>query len=226
MILNTVRAQSFDPSLFTAMGIEPLAQKILVIKSTNHFHAAFAPIASEVIYCSAGQPYPNDPGAHGLRQGAAGHLADLRRSLRGRRAREGGGMSFPWPEAGARIEDLPTPMPVIDEDRLAKNIARAQGYLDGHGKAFRPHIKTHKIPAVARAQLAAGAVGINCQKVTEAEAFADAGFEDILITYNILGPAKPRGSPRSTRASRASPSSPTARRRWRATRRRSRRRGR
>ena len=61
VILNTVRAQSFDPSLFTAVGIDPLTQKILVIKSTNHFHAAFAPIASEVIYCSAGQPYPNDP---------------------------------------------------------------------------------------------------------------------------------------------------------------------
>jgi microcystin degradation protein MlrC len=61
VILNTVRAQSFDPSLFTALGIDPLAQRILVIKSTNHFHAAFAPIASEVIYCSAGQPYPNDP---------------------------------------------------------------------------------------------------------------------------------------------------------------------
>jgi D-serine deaminase-like pyridoxal phosphate-dependent protein len=81
-------------------------------------------------------------------------------------------------------------MPVIDEDRLAANIARAQSYLDGHGLAFRPHIKTHKIPSVARAQIAAGAVGINCQKVSEAEAFADAGFEDILITYNILGPAK------------------------------------
>ena len=61
VILNTVRAQSFDPSLFTAVGIDPLTQKILVIKSTNHFHAAFAPIASELIYCSAGQPYPNDP---------------------------------------------------------------------------------------------------------------------------------------------------------------------
>jgi D-serine deaminase-like pyridoxal phosphate-dependent protein len=99
-------------------------------------------------------------------------------------------MSFPWPEPGARIEDVATPMPVIDEDRLAANIARAQGYLDGHGIAFRPHIKTHKIPAVARAQLAAGAVGINCQKVSEAEAFADAGFEDILVTYNVLGAAK------------------------------------
>ena len=61
VILNTVRAQSYDPSLFAAMGIDPLAQRILVIKSTNHFHAAFAPIASEVIYCSAGRPYPNDP---------------------------------------------------------------------------------------------------------------------------------------------------------------------
>ncbi len=61
VILNTVRAQSYDPSLFEAMGIDPRAQRILVIKSTNHFHAAFAPIASEVIYCSAGRPYPNDP---------------------------------------------------------------------------------------------------------------------------------------------------------------------
>ncbi|MGG2473742.1 D-TA family PLP-dependent enzyme, partial [Rhizobium sp. BR5] len=67
---------------------------------------------------------------------------------------------------------------------------RAQSYLDGHGKAFRPHIKTHKIPAIARQQLQAGAIGINCQKVSEAEVFADAGFEDILITYNILGAAK------------------------------------
>jgi microcystin degradation protein MlrC len=61
VILNTVRAQSYDPSLFEAVGIDPLVQKILVIKSTNHFYAAFAPIAAEVIYCSAGRPYPNDP---------------------------------------------------------------------------------------------------------------------------------------------------------------------
>lgn len=99
-------------------------------------------------------------------------------------------MTFPWPEPGTRLEEVVTPMPVIDEDRLAGNIARAQKYLDGHGIAFRPHIKTHKVPAVARAQLAAGAVGINCQKVSEAEAFADAGFGDILVTYNVLGPVK------------------------------------
>jgi len=99
-------------------------------------------------------------------------------------------MEFPWPDAGTPLEEVQTPMPVIDEDRLAANIARAQAYIGGHGKAFRPHIKTHKSVAVARQQLEAGAVGINCQKVTEAEVFADAGFEDILITYNILGRAK------------------------------------
>lgn len=97
---------------------------------------------------------------------------------------------FPWPEVGESLSQIATPMPVIDEDRLAANIVRAQAYMTAHGLAFRPHIKTHKIPAVARAQLEAGAVGINCQKLTEAEVFADAGFEDILITYNILGAAR------------------------------------
>jgi D-serine deaminase-like pyridoxal phosphate-dependent protein len=99
-------------------------------------------------------------------------------------------MAFPWPEPGTLLADVMTPMPVIDEDRLAENIARAQAYMAEHGLAFRPHVKTHKIAAVAAAQLAAGAVGVNCQKLTEAEAFADAGFGDILITYNILGAAR------------------------------------
>ncbi|MDW9974281.1 microcystin LR degradation protein MlrC-like protein [Sinorhizobium meliloti] len=61
IILNTTRAQSFDPSLFSVMGIDPTSKKILVIKSTNHFFASFSKIASEIFYCSAGTPYPNDP---------------------------------------------------------------------------------------------------------------------------------------------------------------------
>ncbi|NPD16012.1 D-TA family PLP-dependent enzyme [Xinfangfangia sp. D13-10-4-6] len=101
-----------------------------------------------------------------------------------------GSEDFPWPKAGTRLEDLATPIPVIDEDRLAANIARAQSYMTEHGLNFRPHIKTHKIAAIAHQQIEAGAVGINCQKLTEAEAFADAGFDDILITYNILGVAR------------------------------------
>ena len=99
-------------------------------------------------------------------------------------------MFNPWPEVGTPLDQVATPMPVIDEDRLAANVSRAQRYLESHGKAFRPHIKTHKIAAVARQQVEAGAVGINCQKISEAEVFADAGFEDILITYNILGAPK------------------------------------
>ncbi|MDQ0321062.1 microcystin degradation protein MlrC [Pararhizobium capsulatum DSM 1112] len=61
IILNSTRAQSFDPSLFAALGIDPTKCRILLIKSTNHFHASFSKIATEIIYCSAGTPYPNDP---------------------------------------------------------------------------------------------------------------------------------------------------------------------
>lgn len=61
IILNSTRAQSFDPSLFSVMGIDPTQKKILVIKSTNHFYASFSKIASEIIYCAAGTPYPNNP---------------------------------------------------------------------------------------------------------------------------------------------------------------------
>lgn len=61
VILNSTRAQSFDPSLFTAMGIDPTERRLLVIKSTNHFYASFSKIAARIIYCSAGRPYPNSP---------------------------------------------------------------------------------------------------------------------------------------------------------------------
>ena len=61
VILNSTRAQSFDPSLFSVMGIEPASRKILLIKSTNHFYDSFSRIASEIVYCAAGKPYPNTP---------------------------------------------------------------------------------------------------------------------------------------------------------------------
>ena len=61
VILNSTRAQSFDPSLFSAVGIDPTAKKILLIKSTNHFFDSFSRIASEIVYCAAGKPYPNTP---------------------------------------------------------------------------------------------------------------------------------------------------------------------
>lgn len=97
---------------------------------------------------------------------------------------------LPQPKPGDALCSLSTPIPVIDEDRLAANIERVQSYMNAHHLAFRPHIKTHKIPALAREQVDAGARGINCQKITEAEIFAAQGFQDILITFNILGEGK------------------------------------
>lgn len=88
------------------------------------------------------------------------------------------------------IDQLETPIAVVDLDRLATNIQRLQAYLDQHGIHNRPHIKTHKIPAIAQMQLAAGAVGITCQKLGEAEVMADAGINNIFLPYNIVGPAK------------------------------------
>ena len=88
------------------------------------------------------------------------------------------------------IDELETPVPVVDLDRLETNITRLQSYLDEHNIDNRPHIKTHKIPAIARLQLDAGAMGLTCQKVSEAEVMADAGFDDIFIPYNILGESK------------------------------------
>ena len=89
-----------------------------------------------------------------------------------------------------RIDELETPVPVVDIDRLEANISRLQTYLNEHGIANRPHIKTHKIPAIALMQMNAGAVGITCQKISEAEVMAEAGFNDIFIPYNIIGESK------------------------------------
>jgi D-serine deaminase-like pyridoxal phosphate-dependent protein len=88
------------------------------------------------------------------------------------------------------IDELETPVPVVDIDRLEANIARLQIYLDEHKIANRPHIKTHKIPAIAKMQMDAGAIGITCQKVSEAEVMANAGFDDIFLPYNIIGESK------------------------------------
>jgi len=88
------------------------------------------------------------------------------------------------------LEHLETPAMVIREAVVLENIRRFQAHCDRVGLAFRPHIKTHKSIRMAKAQLEAGAVGINCQKIGEAEVMAGAGIEDILITYNIIGPEK------------------------------------
>jgi D-serine deaminase-like pyridoxal phosphate-dependent protein len=88
------------------------------------------------------------------------------------------------------LANLETPVLTVDLDRVERNIASLQGYCDEHGFVFRPHIKTHKLPEIAHMQLGAGARGITCQKLGEAELMADAGIDDILITFPLVGEQK------------------------------------
>jgi D-serine deaminase-like pyridoxal phosphate-dependent protein len=85
-----------------------------------------------------------------------------------------------------------TPEVVIDLDVVEQNLENCQEQCDRLGFAAHPHIKTHKLPLLAFAQLEAGAKGITCQKIGEAEVMADAGIEDILISYNVIGEQKIR----------------------------------
>jgi D-serine deaminase-like pyridoxal phosphate-dependent protein len=86
--------------------------------------------------------------------------------------------------------DVETPAPVVDLDRLERNLSRWQARCDELGLASRPHVKTHKCTEIARRQLELGAVGLTCQTLGEAEAMADAGLDDLLVPTNLLGERK------------------------------------
>ncbi|MEQ8394515.1 D-TA family PLP-dependent enzyme [Thalassobaculum sp.] len=89
------------------------------------------------------------------------------------------------------LADIDTPAVLVDLDVAEANIDRFQDYCNLHGFRNRPHIKTHKLPVLARRQIKAGAVGITCQKISEAEAMiAEGGVDDVLLTYNVVGMAK------------------------------------
>jgi D-serine deaminase-like pyridoxal phosphate-dependent protein len=90
------------------------------------------------------------------------------------------------------VLDLPTPAAVVDVDALRRNIDRMAERARAAGVALRPHAKTHKCAAVARLQIEAGAVGICCAKLGEAEALADAGVGSILVTSPSSTPALAR----------------------------------
>lgn len=93
------------------------------------------------------------------------------------------------------VNSIDTPAFVINEAIAHHNISKFQAHCDAEGLTLRPHIKTHKSIKLAKAQLAAGATGITCQKISEAEAMLADGLadgstseiDDILITYNIIG---------------------------------------
>jgi D-serine deaminase-like pyridoxal phosphate-dependent protein len=79
-----------------------------------------------------------------------------------------------------------TPYVVIDSAKMERNILKMANLAKGSGVALRPHVKTHKVPAIARMQVEAGAVGITVAKVSEAEVMANAGIKDIFIAYPLV----------------------------------------
>ena len=93
---------------------------------------------------------------------------------------------------GRAVEDLETPALVIDVAVLNTNVARLVESARKAGARLRPHVKTHRMVEVAARLRLAGAEGICCAKVGEAEAFADAGFDDIFIANQVVGPARLR----------------------------------
>jgi D-serine deaminase-like pyridoxal phosphate-dependent protein len=92
-------------------------------------------------------------------------------------------------QPGSR-DQIPTPAAVLDLDAFDRNVARMAARAKAAGVALRPHSKSHKCSAIAHRQIEAGAVGICCAKLAEAEAMAAAGVAAILVTSPIAGPAQ------------------------------------
>lgn len=94
------------------------------------------------------------------------------------------------PAAGQPAATIDTPALVLDLDAFERNLAQMQQAADKAGVQLRPHAKAHKCPDIALAQIARGAAGICCQKVSEALPFVQAGVRDIHISNEIAGQAK------------------------------------
>lgn len=96
----------------------------------------------------------------------------------------------PAARPGQPADTIDTPSLVLDLDLFATNLDRMQAAADRRGIKLRPHAKAHKCPDISLAQIARGAVGICCQKVTEAIPFVQAGVRDIHISNEVVGPTK------------------------------------
>src|SRR3979411_883837 len=100
----------------------------------------------------------------------------------------------------AATENIITPVAVVDEEVVERNLARMAKLAADHNVKLRPHAKRHKSAYVAQRQMAQGAVGLTCATFTEAEVFADAGVDDILIAHPPVG--RPKLERRAARARR------------------------
>lgn len=91
---------------------------------------------------------------------------------------------------GDSLDDVDTPALVLDLDAFEANLRTLEDSLKGRRIRVRPHAKTHKSVDIARAQLAAGAVGVCVQKVSEAEALVEGGIQDVLVSNEVVGAPK------------------------------------
>ena len=91
---------------------------------------------------------------------------------------------------GDALTDVDTPALILDLDRFEANLARLMSAVKGRGVRVRPHSKSHKCVEIARRQIAAGAIGICCQKTSEAEPFLAGGISDVLISNEVVGDRK------------------------------------
>ncbi|MGA8051315.1 MAG: alanine racemase, partial [Burkholderiales bacterium] len=89
-----------------------------------------------------------------------------------------------------RLEEVDTPALVVDLDAFERNLRSLADAVAGRGVRVRAHAKTHKCPEIARRQVAAGAVGVCCQKVSEAEAMVEGGIADVLVSNEVVGAPK------------------------------------
>ena len=90
-------------------------------------------------------------------------------------------------QVGRSLEEVETPVAVVDLDRLEANLSRLQTYVDAHGIALWPHTKTHKSPEIGLRQLELGAGGLTVAKTGEAEVFHEAGAPRLLVHYPPFG---------------------------------------
>ena len=93
-------------------------------------------------------------------------------------------------QIGEALSELDTPCLILDLAAFERNLDRLMASVADTNIAVRPHAKSHKCPQIAKRQIAKGAVGICCQKISEAQAFADEGILDILLSNEIVGPKK------------------------------------
>ena len=91
---------------------------------------------------------------------------------------------------GATLADIDTPALIIDLDAFERNLDAMATFGERNNVRIRPHAKTHKSPDIARLQIARGAVGQCCQKVSEAETLVDGGVLDVLVSNEVIGAAK------------------------------------